>query len=67
MVEAGPKLVNSFIKNELCDQLITYESNKKLGDEGVSWFDSPDLIDRYGFKVKSNYTIGPDTKMVFEK
>ena len=67
LVEAGPKLVNSFIKNELCDQLIIYESNKELGDAGVPWFDSPDLIDRYGFKVKSNYTIGPDTKMVFEK
>ena len=67
LVEAGPKLVNSFIKNELCDQLIIYESNKELGDAGVPWFDSPNLIDRYGFKVKSNYTIGPDTKMVFEK
>ena len=67
LVEAGPKLVNSFIKNELCDQLIIYESNKELGDAGVPWFDLPNLIDRYGFKVKSNYTIGPDTKMVFEK
>ena len=66
MVEAGPKLVNAFLKNELCDRLIIYQSQNDLGSNGINWFENEDRIDKYGFKIKSNYTIGPDVKMVLE-
>ena len=58
LVEAGPKLVNSFIKNELCDQLIIYESNKELGDAGVPWFDSPNLIFPPGISYLFSLPVG---------
>ena len=67
LVEAGPKLVNSFLNEELCDQLIVYQSPDKLGDDGVSWFENEAMIDKYGLSLKSSYTIDRDKKAVFEK
>ena len=67
LVEAGPKLVNSFLNEELCDQLIVYQSPDKLGDDGVSWFENAAMIDKYGLSLKSSYTIDRDKKTVFEK
>ena len=67
LVEAGPKLVNSFLNEELCDQLIVYQSPDKLGDDGVSWFENEAMIDKYGLSLKSSYTIDRDKKTVFEK
>ena len=67
LVEAGPKLVNSFLNEELCDQLIVYQSPDKLGDDGVSWFENEAMIDKYGLRLKSSYTIDRDKKTVFEK
>ena len=67
LVEAGPKLVNSFLNEELCDQLIVYQSQDKLGDDGVSWFQNKAMIDKYDLSLKSSYTIDRDKKTVFEK
>ena len=67
LVEAGPKLVNSFLNEELCDQLIVYQSPDKLGDDGVSWFENEAMIDKYDLSLKSSYTIDRDKKTVFEK
>ena len=67
LVEAGPKLVNSFLNEELCDQLIVYQSPDKLGDDGVSWFENEAMIDKYDLSLKSSYTIDRDKKAVFEK
>ena len=66
MVEAGPKLVNAFLKNRLCDRLVIYKSQVEIGNDGVNWFENDNVLDKYGFKIKSNYTIGPDIKMVLE-
>ena len=67
LVEAGPKLVNSFLNEELCDQLIVYQSPDKLGDDGVSWFENEAMIDKCDLSLKSSYTIDRDKKTVFEK
>jgi diaminohydroxyphosphoribosylaminopyrimidine deaminase/5-amino-6-(5-phosphoribosylamino)uracil reductase len=67
LVEAGPKLVNSFLDEGLCDELIVYQSPDKLGENGVSWFQNEAIIDKYGLSLKSSYTIDRDKKTVFEK
>ena len=67
LVEAGPKLVNSFLDEGLCDEMIVYQSPDKLGENGVSWFQNEAIIDKYGLSLKSSYTIDRDKKTVFEK
>ena len=67
LVEAGPKLVQGFLENGLCDQLIVYQSPDKLGESGVSWFEAGRAIDKYGLSLKSSFTIDRDKKSVFEK
>ncbi len=67
LVEAGPKLVNSFLYEDLCDQLIVYQSPDNLGEGGVPWFEDRRIIDKYGLSLKSSYTIDRDKKTVFEK
>ena len=67
MVEAGPNLVNALIKENLCDELIVYEAQKVLGDEYTSWFEDKLFLDKNGFQLKSDYTIGSDIKRVYKK
>ena len=67
LIEAGPKLANSFLKLGLVDEIITYTSKNKLGDEGVSWFKEKNAIENYGFKLESSYKIESDIKEVFKK
>ena len=67
LVEAGPSLVNSFLKEGLCDEMIIYQSPDQLGEDGVSWSLNDAMIDKYGLSLKSSYTIDRDKKTVFEK
>ena len=67
LVEAGPRLVNSFLKEEFCDEMIIYQSPDQLGEDGVSWSLNDAMIDKYGLSLKSSYTIDRDKKTVFEK
>ena len=67
LVEAGPRLVNSFLKEGLCDEMIIYQSPDQLGEDGVSWSLNDAIIDKYGLSLKSSYTIDRDKKTVFEK
>ena len=67
LVEAGPRLVNSFLKEGLCDEMIIYQSPDQLGEGGVSWSLNDAMIDKYGLSLKSSYTIDRDKKTVFEK
>ena len=67
LVEAGPRLVNSFLKERLCDEMIIYQSPDQLGEDGVSWSLNDAIIDKYGLSLKSSYTIDRDKKTVFEK
>ena len=67
LVEAGPALVNALIKENLCDELIVYEAQKVLGDEYTSWFEDKLFLDKNGFQLKSDYTIGSDIKRVYKK
>ena len=67
LVEAGPRLVNSFLKEGLCNEMIIYQSPDQLGEDGVSWSLNDAMIDKYGLSLKSSYTIDRDKKTVFEK
>ena len=67
LIEAGPRLVNAFLKIGIVDELIVYTSSKKLGEKGVSWFDENNAIENYGFKLESSYKIDTDLKEVFKK
>ena len=66
LVEAGPKLVESFLKESLCDRFISYQSPNQLGDEGISWSSVLNIIEKNGFNLTSSYTIDRDIKRVFE-
>ncbi len=65
-VEAGPKLVNSFLE-KYADELIIYTSTKILGESGVDWFAKDNAIENYNFTLKSSCKIGTDLKQVFYK
>lgn len=67
LVEAGPKLVNSFLKEGIVDELIVYTSTKKLEKRGVNWFQENNAIENYGFKLESSYKIDTDLKEIFKK
>ena len=67
LVEAGPKLVNSFLKEGIVDELIVYTSAKKLEKRGVNWFQENNAIENYGFKLESSYKIDNDIKEIFKK
>ena len=67
LIEAGPDLVNAFLKTGKVDELVIYTSNKVLGDEGVDWFKEKNAIENYGFKLESSYKIGGDVKETFIK
>ena len=65
LVEAGPKLVESFLKDGLCDRLNSYQSPEPLGNEGISWSAVLNIIEKNGFNLTSSYTIDRDIKRVF--
>ena len=67
LVEAGPKLVNAFLEENLCYELVVYKSPDKLGDKGVSWFKDEKGFDNFNFNLKSSYTIDRDKKSIFSK
>jgi len=67
LVEAGPDLVSLLIEENFCDELIAYEAQKVLGDEYTDWFEDKLFLDKNGFQLKSNYTIGSDIKRVYKK
>ena len=67
LVEAGPKLVNSFLNEGLVDKLIIYESSIELGRNGVSWFKEDNAIEKLGFNIESSYKIESDTKKIYIK
>ena len=67
LVEAGPKLVRAFLKEDLCEELIEYKSPNNLGDASVPWFEDNEGIDKFNFNLKSSYTIDRDKKSIFSK
>ena len=67
LVEAGPKLVNAFLEEDLCDELVIYKSPDNLGDVGIPWFEDNEGIDKFNFNLKSSYTIDRDKKSIFSK
>ena len=67
LVEAGPKLVNAFLQEQIVDELIVYTSKDELGENAVSWFDEDNAIENYGFKLESSYKIDTDTKEIFKR
>ena len=67
LVEAGPKLVRAFLKEDLCEELIEYKSPNNLGDASVPWFEDNEGIEKFNFNLKSSYTIDRDLKSIFTK
>ena len=67
LVEAGPKLINSFLNEGYVDKLIIYESTMKLGPNGVDWFKEDNAVEKLGFKLESSYKIESDTKKIYIK
>ena len=67
LVEAGPKLANSFLKTGYVDELIIYKSQNELGENGVSWFIQDNAVENYGFKLESSCKIGSDLKEIYKK
>ena len=65
LVEAGPSLVNAFLKDGLCEELVVYQSPNPIGTKGISWFDDSNTIEKFGFKHTSSYTIDRDKKTTF--
>tara|TARA_B100000674_G_scaffold362723_1_gene305432 strand:- start:235 stop:1230 length:996 start_codon:yes stop_codon:yes gene_type:complete len=65
LVEAGPKLVESFLKDGLCDRLISYQSPRPHDNQGISWSPVLNIIEKNGFNLTSSYTIDRDIKRVF--
>ena len=67
LVEAGPSLVNAFLEDGLCEELVVYQSPNPIGAKGVCWFDDGNTIEKFGFKHTSSYTIDRDKKTIFVK
>jgi len=65
LVEAGPSLVNAFLEDGLCEELVVYQSPNPIGAKGVCWFDDGNTIENFGFKHTSSYTIDRDKKTTF--
>ena len=59
--------MNSFLNEGYVDKLIIYESNLKLGPNGVDWFEEDNAVEKLGFKLESSYKIESDTKKIFIK
>ena len=67
LVEAGPKLANSFLLSGLVDELIIYESSENFGPNGVSWFEEDKAVEKLGFNLESSYKIESDIKKIYKK
>ena len=67
LVEAGPKLANSFLLSGLVDELIIYESPENFGPNGVSWFEEDKAVEKLGFNLESSYKIESDIKKIYKK
>ena len=67
LVEAGPKLANSFLLSGLVDELIIYESPENFGPNGVSLFEEDKAVEKLGFNLESSYKIESDIKKIYKK
>ncbi|PIE47792.1 MAG: riboflavin biosynthesis protein RibD [Gammaproteobacteria bacterium] len=69
MVEAGAKVVGSFIKKDLVDELIVYQAPCLLGSDAraMADFKINNLSEQKRFKLVSHETIGTDFKLTFIK
>lgn len=69
MVEAGSKVVGSFIKQDLIDELIVYQAPCLLGADArtMANFKINHLSEQKRFKLVSHETMGNDLKLVFTK
>ena len=67
LLEAGPTLVNEFLKKGYVDELIIFTSEQDLDNDGVNWFKEDNAVEKYGFKLESSYKIDTDLKEIFIK
>ena len=67
LLEAGPTLVNEFLKKGYVDELIIFTSEQDLDNDGVNWFKEDNAVEKYGFKLESSYKIDTDLKEIYIK
>ena len=67
LLEAGPRLINEFLKKGYVDEFIIFTSQKDLGKDGINWFKEDNAVEKYGFKLESSYKIDTDLKEIFIK
>ena len=66
LVEGGAKVFGSFIKNNLCDELILFVAPKILGPQGLDAFPAGTLK-KFPFTISSVIPSGPDIEVHFCK
>ncbi len=68
MVEGGAKIFSSFLSDDLFDELILFQSNFFIGEEGQSTLEKGYLdLSKKKFKLKQVTILDNDTMKIFEK
>ena len=64
LIEAGPKLVESLIKEKLIDQLIFFIAPKLLGKKKLNFVKIQSALDKIDLEIKNMEKIGQDIKLL---
>ena len=70
LIEAGPKLLTSFIKADLIDEFIVYIAPKMLSNTADSFFEGPSSLNPLKskkYKIIESTKIGIDKKLIYRK
>ena len=70
LIEAGPKLLTSFIKADLIDEFIVYIAPKILSNTADSFFEGPSSLNPLKskkYKIIESTKIGIDKKLIYRK
>ncbi len=62
IVENGPKLSNSMLKNGMVDEVVIFQSAQKLGEDGKDFFSKDALT---GFEKVGEEKFGDDVKITY--
>ena len=70
LLESGPNLFSSFVKNDLIDEIIFYVSPEKLGNQAEYFYNGRKKInffDNKQFDIVEKIQVGKDKKIVLRK
>jgi riboflavin biosynthesis pyrimidine reductase len=67
LVEGGSKIISSFILEKLCDELLLFQSNFFIGNNGATILRSKDLsLFKNKFKLKKTMSLNNNILSIFE-